>query len=106
MGDGSFYVVTLKDTSLMAATAPDKSEAWRALDLSVLHELVLERLLGLDEEKMGNADYVEYVKDVPNALNEVIERIDAGRKQVAFFTNPIKMRQLTAGRRGRRADAA
>jgi uncharacterized protein (DUF1015 family) len=56
----------------------------------------LERLLGLDEEKMGNADYVEYVKDLPNALNEVIERIDAGRKQIAFFTNPVKLRHLTA----------
>jgi uncharacterized protein (DUF1015 family) len=94
-GDGSFYVVALNDSSLMAAAAPDKSEAWRALDLSVLHKLVLERVLGLDEEKMGNADYVEYVKDVPHALDEVIERIEAGRKQVAFFTNPIKMRQLT-----------
>jgi uncharacterized protein (DUF1015 family) len=95
LGDGSFYVVALNDTSLMAAAVPDKSDAWRALDLSVLHKLILERLLGLDEEKMGNSDYVEYVKDIPNALDEVIEQIDAGRKQVAFFTNPIKMRQLT-----------
>ena len=95
MGDGSFYVAVLNDASLMAAAAPDKSDAWRSLDLSVLHKLVLERLLGLDEDKMGNADYVEYVKDIPNALTEVIERIDAGRKQVAFFTNPLKMRQLT-----------
>ncbi len=95
LGDGSFYVVALNDTSLMAAAAPDKSDAWRALDLSVLHKLILEQLLGLDEEKMGNSDYVEYVKDIPNALDEVIEQIDAGRKQVAFFTNPIKMRQLT-----------
>jgi uncharacterized protein (DUF1015 family) len=94
-GDRSFYVAALKDRSLMAAAAPDKSDAWRALDLSVLHKLILEQLLGLDEEKMGNPDHVEYVKDMPNALNEVIERIDAGRKQVAFFTNPIKMRQLT-----------
>jgi uncharacterized protein (DUF1015 family) len=95
MADGSFYVAALNDASLMPAAAPDKSNAWRALDLSVLHQLVLECLLGLDEEKMGNSDYVEYVKDMPNALDEVIERVDAGRKQVAFFTNPLKMRQLT-----------
>ena len=95
MGDGSFYVAVLNDASLMAAAAPDKSDAWRSLDVAVLQKLVLERLLGLDEEKMGNADYVEYVKDIPNALTEMIERIDAGRKQMAFFTNPVKMRQLT-----------
>ncbi|MCL5279903.1 MAG: DUF1015 domain-containing protein [Planctomycetes bacterium] len=96
MGDRSFYVAALKDGSLMAAAAPDKSEAWRALDVAVLQKLVLEQLLGFDEEKMGNPDYVEYVKDVPNAMNDLIGQVDAGRKQVAFFTNPVKMRRLTA----------
>ena len=94
-GDRSFYVAALKDRSLMAAAAPDKSDAWRALDVSVLQKLVLEGLLGLNEEKMGNPDCVEYVKDVPNAIDAMIEQIDAGRKHVAFFTNPVKMRQLT-----------
>ncbi len=96
LGDSVFYVITLTDRSLMAAVAPDKSDAWRALDVAVLQKLVLERLLGLDEEKMGNPEYVEYVKDVPNALNEMIERIDTGRKQIAFFAYPVRMEQLTA----------
>ncbi len=96
LGDGAFYVLALTDRSLMAAAAPDKSEAWRSLDVAVLQKLVLEGLLGLDEEKMGNPEYVEYVKDVPNAMNEMIERIDTGRKQIAFFTYPVRMEQLTA----------
>ncbi len=79
-----------------ATAVPDKSEAWRALDVAVLQKLVLERLLDLDEEKMGNPEYVEYVKDVPNAMSDLIGQVDAGRKQVAFFTNPVKMRHLTA----------
>jgi uncharacterized protein (DUF1015 family) len=95
-GDRSFHVAALKDKSLMAAAAPDKSEAWRALDVAVLQKLVLEQLLGLDEEKMGNPEHVEYVKDVPNAMNDLIGQVDAGRKQIAFFTNPVKMRHLTA----------
>jgi len=94
MGDGSFYVAVLKDEALMKTATPDRSAAWRTLDVSVLQKLILERLLGLTEEKMGNADYVEYVKDMPNAMNEIIRRIDTGRKQVAFFTNPVKMQQL------------
>ena len=96
VGDGNFYVATLKDKSLMKAAAPDKSEAWRTLDVSVLQKLVLEELLGIDEERMGNADFVEYVKDVPNAIDGIISRIDAGARQVAFFTSPVKMRQLVA----------
>jgi len=94
MGSGIFYVAVLEDKSRMAAVAPDRSEAWRALDVSVLQKLVLEGLLGLDEQKMGNPDYVDYVKDVPNAVNEVIDRVEAGQKQIAFFTNPVKMDQL------------
>jgi uncharacterized protein (DUF1015 family) len=94
MADGAFYVAALQDAPAMAAAAPDKSEAWRTLDVAVLQKLVLEKLLDFDEEKMGNAEYVEYVKDLPNAMNEMIERVDAGRKQIAFFINPVKMQQL------------
>jgi uncharacterized protein (DUF1015 family) len=94
LGDGNFYVAVLKDKSLMQAAAPDKSEAWRTLDVSVLQKLILEGLLGLTEEQMGDSAYVEYVKDMPNALEEIVGQIDAGRRQVAFFTNPVKMEQL------------
>jgi uncharacterized protein (DUF1015 family) len=95
-GDRSFYLATLEDTSLMTAAAPDKSDAWRALDVSVLQKLVLEGLLGLDEEKMGNPEYVEYVKDTPRAIEDLIRQVDAGRRQIAFFTNPVRLPQLAA----------
>jgi len=94
MADGAFYTAVLKDAPAMAAAAPDKSDAWRTLDVAVLQRLVLERLLGFDEEKMGNAAYVEYIKDLPNAMQAMIEGVDAGRRQLAFFTNPVKMEQL------------
>jgi len=62
--------------------------------VSVLQKLILEGMLGLTEEKMGNSDFVEYVKDVPNAIDEIIRQVDSGRKQIAFFTNPVKMQHL------------
>lgn len=95
LGDGKFCVAVLKDKSLMKAAAPDKSEAWRTLDVAVLQKLILEGMLGLTEEQMGNSDFVEYVKDMPNAIDEIIRQVDSGRKQIAFFTNPVKMQQLT-----------
>jgi uncharacterized protein (DUF1015 family) len=94
VGDGHFYVAVLRDRSLMETAAPDKSEAWRGLDVAVLQKLILEGPLGLTEEKMGNSDFVEYVKDMPSVIDEIIHRIDAGRRQIAFFTNPVTMRQL------------
>ena len=44
--------------------------------------------------KWAIPDFVEYVKDMPNAINEIIERVDSGKRQIAFFTNPVKMDQL------------
>jgi uncharacterized protein (DUF1015 family) len=94
MGDGLFYMAVLKDKSLMTAAAPEKSEAWRSLDVSVLQKLVLEGVLAIGEDKAGDPNYVQYVKDRPNAIDEMIASVDAGHKQIAFFTNPVKMQQL------------
>ena len=94
MGDGAFHVIVLKNAGLMADAAPEKSPAWRGLDVSVLQKLVLEAVLHLDEEKMGDPNFVGYVKDTPNAVDALIAQIDAGKRQIAFFTNPVKMEQL------------
>ena len=94
MGDGNFYLAVLKDKSLMAAAASERSRAWRSLDVAVLQKLVLEDLLDIGEARMGNPNYVQYVKDRPNAIDEMIDAVDAGHKQIAFFTNPVKMQQL------------
>ena len=45
-------------------------------------------------QKLAEGDNLQYVKDTPNAIADSIARIDAGRKQVAFFMNPVKMQQL------------
>jgi uncharacterized protein (DUF1015 family) len=94
MGDGHFYLAQLKDKALMTAAASERSEAWRSLDVSALQKLVLEDLLDISEAKMANPDYVQYVKDRPNAIHEMIDAVDAGHKQIAFFTNPVKMQRL------------
>ena len=92
--DEAFYVAVLKDTRAMDTVVPDKSPAWRMLDVSILHKLILEELLGIDEEKQTQGENLQYVKDTPTAIDESIARIDAGQAQVAFFMNPVKIQQL------------
>jgi uncharacterized protein (DUF1015 family) len=94
LGHGEFYEAVMEDRSRMNAVAPNMSPAWQTLDIAVLQKLVLERILGMDEERMGNAEYVEYVKDVPNAVDEIVGRVDSGKRQIAFFTSPVAMNQL------------
>ncbi len=93
-GDGGFYVAVLKKSSLMDSAAPNMSPAWRSLDVSVLHKLILEEMLGIDEKKLASGAYIEYVKDTGDKIDELIGRVESGQKQVAFFMNPPKMRQI------------
>jgi uncharacterized protein (DUF1015 family) len=92
--DNAFYVAVLKDKRAMDSVVPDMSRAWRTLDVSILHKLVLEGLLGIDQERLARGENLQYVKDTPNAITDSIAQIDTGQKQVAFFMNPIKMQQL------------
>jgi len=93
-GGSAFYVAVLKDKSAMDVDAPNMSLAWRTLDVSVLHKLILEKLLGIDEEKLAEGQNLKYVKDTPNAVDKSIAEIDAGQKQAAFFMNPPKIQQI------------
>ena len=92
--DNAFYVAVLKDKLMMDSIVPDMSPAWKTLDVSILHKLILEELLGIDQEKLAEGGNLQYVKDTPNAIADSIARIDAGQKQAAFFMNPVKMQQL------------
>jgi uncharacterized protein (DUF1015 family) len=92
--DNAFYVATLKDKRTMDSIVPNMSSAWRTLDVSVLHKLILEELLGIDEEGLAKGENLQYVKDTPNAIDESIAQVDSGHKQVAFFMNPMKTQQL------------
>ncbi|MHC4125161.1 MAG: DUF1015 domain-containing protein [Planctomycetota bacterium] len=93
-GDDFFRVAVLKDKGVMDSAAPEKSRPWRSLDVSVLHKLILERHLGIDEMKLAGGGYVWYVKDTDTAVDDSIAQVDSGGKQAAFFTNPVKLKQI------------
>ena len=93
-GNDAFYVAVLKNKQAMDLAASGMSSAWKSLDVSVLHKLVLERLLGIGEKELAGGGNVEYIKDTGSAVDESIATVDAGRKQAAFFVNPPKMQQL------------
>jgi uncharacterized protein (DUF1015 family) len=92
--DNAFYMAVLKDKRMMDSVVPDMSQAWKTLDVSILHKLILEELLGIDKERLAAGENLQYVKDTPNAIADSIAQVDAGQKQAAFFMNPVKMQQL------------
>ena len=78
----------------MDAVAPDMSEHWKSLDVAVLHKLIIEKHLGIDEKGLAEGGNIEYVKDTGEGIDDSINQVDKGAKQAAFFVNPTKMKQI------------
>jgi uncharacterized protein (DUF1015 family) len=92
----AFYVAVLKDKHQMDEVAPDMSMQSKLLDLTVLHKLILEGLLGIDKDRLAKGENIQYLKDTPSAIDDSIAHVDSGKKQVAFFMNPVKIKELKA----------
>jgi uncharacterized protein (DUF1015 family) len=65
-------------------------ERQRRLDLTQLHSLVLEQLLGITAEAIREQQNLRYVRDAGDAM----EQVSHGDADVAFLTNPITLGQL------------
>jgi uncharacterized protein (DUF1015 family) len=87
---GRFWYFELANKEIMAKLAPERSAAWRSLDVAVLHEVVLEHLLGIDKPAQAAKTNLSY-----DRLAEVsIERVDKGTHQAVLFMNPTKLSQI------------
>ena len=100
VNDGKFYVLTLRDSSVMNEVLPEKSREHRGLDVAILHSLLLDRMLGIDREKlaqgtMKGGGYVIYVKGIGDAVEEAIKSVEA-EAQAVFFMNPTRIEEVEA----------
>lgn len=94
---GTAFVAVTRSGDSLLRSKPEASAALRAiperlrqLDLTHLHALVLERLLGLDAEKVREQTNIRYLRDAA----EAVDQVRRGEADVAFLTNPVTMEQL------------
>ena len=85
-GKNSFYVLKLKDFESASTLMGDGSEAWKSLDVSILHLFVLRHVLEISDED----DNIEFVKEPSDAF----KGINKGDFKIAFFLNPTKVSQV------------
>ena len=78
-----------KENAAATAMAP-LPERQRQLDLSHLHTILLDRLLGLDAEKVREQTNLRYLRDAA----EAVDQVKRGEADIAFLTNPVTMEQL------------
>ncbi|MBN1318834.1 MAG: DUF1015 domain-containing protein [Anaerolineales bacterium] len=87
-----FYFLELSDNTIMDQLAPDRIKAWRELDASILHELVLEHIMGLDKSSIERKENIDYLREPDLGL----ERVASGEAQFLFLLNPTRMEQVIA----------
>lgn len=87
VSDGRWIVAKLRDAAVMAELAPDQSDDWRGLGVSVLHKLVLDRLVSA---KIGGTPVCKYV----HLLSEVTDAVGKGECQLACLVPPATMEHV------------
>ena len=86
----SYYLLTLRNEADMDAVIPGRSAAYRHLDVSILHHLIIDRLLGIKMETHKLGLNIEYIKDADDALKRVAD----GSVDVVFLMNPTKVTEV------------
>ncbi|WP_042433438.1 DUF1015 domain-containing protein [Faecalispora jeddahensis] len=89
-GGEGWHLLVLRELSVMAQLLPDKSAASQGLDVTVLHSLILERMLGIDKENMAQQINLTYTRSLPEALASV----QSGESQCAFLLNPTRVEEI------------
>ena len=95
---GTAFVAVTRQGAILLRSKPDAAgaalahlpERQRQLDLTQLHSIVLDRLLGLDAEKVREQTNLRYLRDA----GEAVEQVRRGQADVVFLTNPVTMEQL------------
>ncbi len=89
-GKDYFYLLTLTDTTAMAKAISDKSDAYRGLDVAILHTLILGKVFGIDMENMANQKNLVYTK----FAEEAVDSVKDGTFQCSFLLNATKVREI------------
>lgn len=90
--DGSeAYLLTLKNEDAMKKAMPNASDALKGLDVSVLHTLLLEQVLGIDKENMAKQINLTYTRDEAEAIAAA-----EGDCNACFIINPTRVDEIAA----------
>jgi uncharacterized protein (DUF1015 family) len=85
-----FYLLALKTQARNDSIFDAYIEEYLRLDVSILHILILEQHLGINESKLVSQSHVDYARNV----DRCIDAVNAGKYQAAFFLNPTTAAQM------------
>ncbi len=89
-GEHSYYLLTLRNEADMDKLLSGNSPAYRKLDVSILHHLIIDKLLGISMETHKLGLNIEYIKNA----DEADRRVHDGTADIAFYMNPTKVNEV------------
>lgn len=90
-GSKKFYVLTAKrEKPVISDEESTHSAACRSLDVAVLDQVILKKLLGIRQDGPNPGASIRYVERTDNALHE----LSSHDYQIAFFLNPTSMEEI------------
>ena len=90
--DGDYYLLRLKGPEVMAQAVPDRAPEWRMLDVSILHELLIERVMDIGRDQIAAKENIDYHRD----LDLAIANVDEGKAVCVYIMNPTRMAEVKA----------
>jgi uncharacterized protein (DUF1015 family) len=87
-----YYLLKLRDgASMDAVVGSERAAAWKALDVSILHELILEHIMGLTKESIERKENLDYLRNA----TEGYDAVTAGEANFLFLLNPTRPEQVS-----------
>ncbi len=92
--NGKFYLSVMKADAecKLSEMNPDKSESYKGLDVTVLHSLILENILGIDKDNMAKQINLKYTRD----KDEAIDAVKSGKANCSFIINATRVEEIKA----------
>ena len=96
--EGTAFLVVTRDGNHLLRARPDAIKAaltgvparQAQLDVVQLHSILLDRILGLSQERITQLGNVRFIREAA----EAVEQVHAGEADVAFLIKPVTLNQL------------
>ncbi|MFH1776862.1 MAG: DUF1015 domain-containing protein [Candidatus Omnitrophota bacterium] len=82
-----FFLLRLKDQTVLADLMQDVPAIWKKIDTAVLNKVILEKIINVS---IKDRESIEF----SNLAEKAVKSVDEGKSKVCFFLNPAKSSKL------------
>jgi uncharacterized protein (DUF1015 family) len=88
--DDNYYVFEFENEEILNEIKENYSKSYKKLDVSILHNVLLDKYLGIDKKALAaksNLDYIRY-------RDKALEKLEEDKYQAVFILNPTSVKEV------------